>query len=82
MNSFKPQDPVFDRISSGRTDLVFEFVRAGEAATFGESGGESLISWCSYYGDVSAIRFLLSHGERLDRLGPNCGLDAAAFHGH
>jgi ankyrin repeat protein len=31
---------------------------------------------------VSAIRFLLAHGESLDSLGPNLGLDAAAFHGH
>jgi ankyrin repeat protein len=31
---------------------------------------------------VSAIRFLLSHGESLDSLGENYGLDSAAFHGH
>jgi len=70
------------RISAGRTDLVFEFVRAGQPATFRDADGTSLISWCSYYGDVSAIRFLLAHGERLESLGPNFGLDGAAFHGH
>jgi ankyrin repeat protein len=82
MSSLKPQEPVIERISAGRTDLVFEVVRAGHPATFRDADGTSLISWCSYYGDVSAIRFLLSHGEQLEGLGPNFGLDTAAFHGH
>jgi len=41
-----------------------------------------LITWCAYYGDVSAIRFLLGEGESLATLGLNLGLDGAAFHGH
>jgi ankyrin repeat protein len=82
MSSLKPQDPVMNRISAGRTDLVFEVVGAGHPATLPDADGTSLISWCSYYGDVSAIRFLLSQGERLESLGPNFGLQAAAFHGH
>lgn len=73
---------MIERITSGRTDLVFDFVGAGQPATFRDAGGASLISTCSYYGDVSAIRFLLSQGERLESLGENLGLDAAAFHGH
>jgi uncharacterized protein len=82
MGVLRPQDPLIDRIASGRTDLVFDFVSAGQPATFVDAGGATLISWCSYYGDVSAIRFLLSQGERLASLGPNLGLDSAAFHGH
>jgi ankyrin repeat protein len=35
-----------------------------------------------YYGDVSAIKFLLAKGETLQSLGDNLGLSAAAFHGH
>lgn len=73
---------MIERISSGRTDLVFDFVTAGQPATFRDADGTSLISWCAYYGDVSAIRFLLSQGERLESLGQNLGLDSAAFHGH
>jgi ankyrin repeat protein len=61
---------------------VFDFVGEGQPATFPDAGGASLISWCAYYGDVSAIRFLLSQGERVESLGSNLGLDAAAFHGH
>src|SRR5258708_4934794 len=82
MGLLKPGNPTIERIASGRTDLVFEFVTAGQPATFRDADGASLISWCSYYGDVSAIRFLLSQGERLESLGQNLGLDSAAFHGH
>jgi ankyrin repeat protein len=42
----------------------------------------SLIKWCAYYGDVSAIRFLLANGESLNSLGDNLGLNEAAFLGH
>jgi ankyrin repeat protein len=40
------------------------------------------MQWCAYYGDVSAIRFLLAQGESLKSLGTDMGLNAAAFHGH
>jgi ankyrin repeat protein len=82
MDAFKGRNPTYDRIASGRTDLVFAFVGEGRPATFRQADGTSLLSWCSYYGDVSAIRFLLSRGEQLESLGPNLGLDGAAFHGH
>jgi len=73
---------VIDRISDGRTDLVFDYVGKGNPATSKDSDGTPLITWCAYYGDVSAIKFLLSRGESLKSLGNNLGLDAAAFHGH
>jgi ankyrin repeat protein len=73
---------VIDRIQDGRTDLVFDYVREGNPAPSKDSNGTSLIQWCAYYGDVSAIRFLLANGESLQSLGHNLGLDAAAFHGH
>lgn len=82
MSRLEPRNHLLDRIASGRTDLVFDFVNAGQPASFRDSDGVSLISRCSYYGDVSAIRFLLTQGERLESLGPNLGLDTAAFHGH
>lgn len=73
---------MLDRIVDGRTDLVFEHVSAGKPASSTDKGGVSLIKWCAYYGDVSAIRFLLSVGESLDSLGDNFDLNGAAFHGH
>ena len=73
---------MLDRISDGRTDLVFDFLAQGHAATATDPGGVSLIKWCAYYGDVSAIRFLITRGETLAALGENLELGSAAFHGH
>src|SRR5580698_544169 len=69
-------------LEDGRTELVFDLLAKGCAATHRDGNGVSLIRHCAYYGDVSAIRFLLTHGESLSSLGGNLGLSAAAFHGH
>src|SRR5436190_781256 len=73
---------ILDRIRDGRTDLVFDCASAGLSADATDSNGVSLIRWCAYYGDVSAIRFLLANGESLESLGENLDLNGAAFHGH
>ena len=73
---------MLERIAAGRTDLVFEHVARGGGATDRDPQGVRLISWCARYGDVSAIRFLLANGERLQSLGTNLDLEGAAFHGH
>ena len=73
---------MLERIAAGRTDLVFEHVARGGTAIDRDSQGVRLISWCARYGDVSAIRFLLANGERLESLGTNLDLEGAAFHGH
>jgi ankyrin repeat protein len=73
---------MLQRIATGRTDLVFDFIAGGRPATATDDGGVKLIRWCSYFGDVSAIRFLLQNGETLESLGWNRGLNEAAFHGH
>ena len=70
------------RIVAGRTDLVFDYVSSRNTAKAEDSDGVSLIEWCAYYGDVSAMRFLLLNGESLDGLGNNLGLNGAVFHGH
>lgn len=73
---------LLDQITDGRTDLVFDYGAEGYAATSADKGCVSLLQWCSYYGDVSAIKFLLAHGESLQSLGEYYDLHAAAFHGH
>lgn len=73
---------MLDRIADGRTDLVFEYVAAGHPATSKDQNGVPLIRWCDYYGDVSAIKFLLANGESLTSLGDDLGLNRACFHGH
>lgn len=72
---------MLDRIAAGRTDLVFEWLSEGGSPA-ASTDGASLINWCAYYGDVSAIRHLMASGESLDALGDNIGLTGAAFHGH
>ncbi len=73
---------MLDRIRDGRTDLIFDYVAAGHPARSTDTDGVSLLHWCAYYGDVSAIRFLLAGGESLESLGDDRGLNGAAFHGH
>jgi uncharacterized protein len=72
----------FDRIAGGRTDLVFAYIETGNPATSEDNDGVSLLQWCSYYGDVSAMKFLVSKGAALESLGRYYGLTTAAFHGH
>jgi len=67
--------------ADGRTDLVFELLEAGCPPDQLEAG-VSLLRWCAYYGDVSAIQFLLSRGADLQSLGDNLDLSGACFHGH
>jgi len=76
------RDRILTELADGRTELVFDLLDGGLTADYKDEHGVSLIRHCAYYGDVSAIRLLLSKGESLDALGENFGLDSAAFHGH
>src|SRR5215470_2458228 len=73
---------LLSQIASGRTDLVFDYLAAGHPANSRDEHGVPLIEHCAYYGDVSAIKFLLSKGESLKSLGDDLGLNTACFHGH
>ena len=73
---------MLERIADGRTDLVFDYLARGHAADAVDGHGVSLIQWCAYYGDVSAIRYLVSRGASLAALGENLDLNGASFHGH
>ena len=75
-------ESILSQIVDGRTDLVFEYIAAGNQATSVDQNGVSIFKWCAYYGDVSAMKFLLANGESLDTLGVNLDLNGAAFHGH
>ena len=73
---------LLQRIIGGRTDLVFDYLAAGNPATAHDPGGVPLIRWCADHGDVSAVRHLLERGEGIASLGANLDLNGAAFHGH
>lgn len=69
-------------IVDGRTDLVFDYLAAGHPTNSTDENSVSPLKWCAYYGDVSAIKFLLSKGESLQSLGDDLSLNVACFHGH
>jgi ankyrin repeat protein len=73
-------EALVERIADGRTDLVWTYVAEGHSVAAAD--GTRLLEWCAYYGDVSAVRFLVDHGQSLGSLGANHGLNGAAFHGH
>src|SRR5262245_35984590 len=73
---------MLERIANGRTDLVFEYLSQGHDANSVDEGGVSLMQWCAYHGDVSAIRYLMSRAAPLQALGANLDLNGAVFHGH
>lgn len=73
---------MWDRIREGRTDEVFTWVAGGGGPSARDPEGVSLLQWCAYYGDVSAVRFLERQGASLEELGENFDLPGAAFHGH
>src|SRR5262249_20284375 len=60
--------------------MVFQYLSEGHPATSTDSERVSLLQWCAYYGDVSAIRYLLANGESIASLKDE--LNGAAFHGH
>jgi ankyrin repeat protein len=69
-------------LADGRTDRVFELIDSGCSPETKDEHGVSLLQQCAYYGDVSAIKFLLSRGAALSSLGRNFDLNGACFHGH
>jgi uncharacterized protein len=75
-------DKMLNELADGRTELVFDILEADCRADHMGQDGVSLIRHCAYYGDVSAIRYLLAHGESLYSLGENFDLNGASFHGH
>lgn len=75
-------DAMFQELADGRTELVFELIAGGFSPNAVDNDKVSLVQWCTYYGDVSAIKFLLQSGATLDSLGDNLDLNGASFHGH
>jgi ankyrin repeat protein len=75
-------DKLLERIANGRTDLIWDLVAHRHPGSSGADESGRLLQWSAYYGDVSAVRFLLAQGGSLKALGDDLGLRGAAFHGH
>ena len=61
--------------------MVMQFVERGNSPLATDPNGVSILQWCAYYGDVNAIKYLISKGASLNVLGKNYDLNGAAFHG-
>ena len=71
---------MLDRIAKGSTDLVVDYVaQAGAAGSVDRSG---LMGSCVYYGDLTAIKYLMSLGETLATIGERPLFNAAFFAHH
>ncbi len=72
----------FQMVISGRTDCVLDYLKDGGSPMAHDQQGVTLIQWCAYYGDTTAVKHLVYRGCSLDSLGHNLGLNDACFHGH
>lgn len=73
---------LLDRISRGRTDLVFELLRQPDWRDVLDEGRIKALQWFVYYGDVTALRAVLEAGGDLDSIDLDEELGNAAFFGH
>ena len=73
---------ILDRISRGRTDLVFDFLRLPDWRTSLAEGRVRIMQWLVYYNDVTAMKAILEAGGDLSSLDLDEELGNAAFFGH
>jgi ankyrin repeat protein len=71
-----------DRISRGRTDLVFELLKLPDWREQLHAGEVKLLQWFVYYNDTTALKAILDAGGDLTSIDLNRELGNAAFFGH
>jgi ankyrin repeat protein len=71
-----------DRISRGRTDLVFELLKLPDWREVLTAGDVKPLSWFIYYNDVTALKAVLAAGGDLSSIDLDHELGNAAFFGH
>jgi len=71
-----------DRISRGRTDLVFDLLKRPDWNDALRQGRIKVLQWFVYYNDVTALKAVLRAGGDLSSLDLNDELGNAAFFGH
>lgn len=73
---------ILDRISEGRTDLVFDLLRLADWREALWEGSIPAPRWFVYYNDVTALKAVLEAGDDLAGLDLDEELGSAAFFGH
>ncbi|MBA3352637.1 MAG: ankyrin repeat domain-containing protein [Blastocatellia bacterium] len=73
---------ILDRISRGRTDLVFEILKLPDWETVLHEGDYKPMQWFVYYNDTTALKAVLNAGGDLSSVDLNNELGHASFFGH
>ncbi len=73
---------LLQRISRGRTDLIFELLRKPDWQNQLTQGRIKTLQWLVYYNDTTALRAVLEHGGDLESIDLDAELGNAAFFGH
>ncbi|HYD73866.1 MAG TPA: ankyrin repeat domain-containing protein, partial [Candidatus Binatia bacterium] len=73
---------ILDRISKGRTDLVFDLLALPDWREALSEGPIKALQWFVYYDDVTALKAVLNAGGDLSSIDLNTEIGHAAFFGH
>ena len=73
---------ILERVSKGRTDLVFDLLRLPDWRKLLQEGQIKPLQWFVYYNDVTALKAVLEARGDLSSLNLNEELGHAAFFGH
>ncbi len=73
---------LLDKISRGRTDLVFELLKLPNWRSILRNDDIKLLQWFVYFNDVTAIKAVVEAGGDLDSIDSGRELGNAAFFGH
>jgi ankyrin repeat protein len=73
---------ILDRISRGRTDLVFDLLKLPDWKDLLNEGQVRPLQWFVYYNDTTALKAVLNEGGDLGSIDLNKELGNASFFGH
>lgn len=76
------KDEILDRISRGRTDLVFDLLALPDWPSILHERTVKPLQWFVYYNDTTALKAVLTAGGNLTSLDLSEELGNAAFFGH
>ena len=73
---------ILDRISRGRTDLVFDLLALPDWQSILHEGDVKPLQWFVYYNDTTALKAVLAAGGDLSSIDLDNELGHASFFGH
>ena len=76
------KNEILDRISCGRTDLVFDLINLPDWPMVLNEGQIRVLQWFVYYNDVTAMKAVLQAGADFSSISLDDELCNAAFFGH